>query len=170
MDIKEKYGITDLDYFKSIDDIIKKDIVKSMDKYIQHGNTSTLEHSINVSYLSYKLAKKLNYDFISVARGALLHDFYLYDWHTNKSVQGIFKQHGFVHSKKALTNAQNYFKLNKLEKDIILKHMWPLTITLIPKYKESILVSIVDKGVSSKEFVSYYWNQLKELFSKKSQF
>jgi uncharacterized protein len=34
--------------------------------------------------------------------------------------------------------------LNDIEKDIIEKHMWPLTLKL-PKYKEAFIVSFVDK-------------------------
>lgn len=52
----------------------------------------------------------------------------------------------------AYHNAKKYFDLNEIEKDIILKHMFPLTITL-PRYKETFLVLIVDKIVSSKEFI-----------------
>ena len=55
-----------------------------MDKYIQHGSTTTLDHSIAVSYLAYRLARKLDLDYISVARAGLLHDFYLYDWHDSE--------------------------------------------------------------------------------------
>ena len=39
------------------------------------------------------------------------------------------------------------------EKDIIEKHMWPLTLRQVPKYKESFLVSFVDKYTSSCETV-----------------
>ena len=42
------------------------------------------------------------------------------------------------------------FCLNVIEKDIIEKHMWPLTIRL-PKYKESFIVSFVDKYCSTAE-------------------
>jgi len=40
--------------------------------------------------------------------------------------------------------------LNDTEKDIIEKHMWPLTIRL-PKNKESLVVSLVDKYCSFME-------------------
>lgn len=150
MSIKEKYHIVDEDFYYCIKSILEKDIIKEMDQYMQHGNTTTLKHSIFVSYLSYKIAKKLSWNYWSVARAALLHDFYLYDWH-NQEKKKLFEKHGFTHPMTALKNANHYFELNELEKDIIIKHMWPLTFRHIPRYKESFLVSFVDKYIAIKE-------------------
>jgi len=77
-------------------------------------------------------------------RGGLLHDFFLYDWHVKNQRKGL---HGFTHPRVALENAIEHFDLNDTEKDIIEKHMWPLTIRL-PKTKESLVVSLVDKYCS----------------------
>ena len=44
---------------------------------IEHHGISRWEHLIKISYHSYKIAKKLRMDYVSVAIGALLHDFYL---------------------------------------------------------------------------------------------
>lgn len=163
MTIREKYNITDPEYYNCIKDLIETEVVQKMDKYIQHGNTSTLDHSISVSYLAYRIAKKFDLDYISVARAGLLHDFYLYDWHDIPKEKNLLKKHGFVHPLKAYENASKYFNLNDVEKDIIIKHMWPLTLRSIPKYKESTLVSCVDKIVSSKETVSPYLVELKNM-------
>ena len=73
----------------------------------------------------------------------MLHDYFLYDWHVGKG----HKIHGFTHPKAALINAQEDFNLTKRERDIIVKHMFPLT-PIPPKYKESIIVCLVDKGCS----------------------
>ncbi len=161
MTIREKYHILDYEFYNYIKDIIETDIVQKMDNYIQHGSTTTLTHCLAVSYVSYRIAQKFNLDYISVARAALLHDFFLYDWHNIKKVKKLFEKHGYVHPKIALKNSLKYFELNELEKDIISKHMWPLTITKIPKYKETMLVSMVDKYVSIKEFFSPYFILLK---------
>jgi hypothetical protein len=50
----------------------------------------------------------------------------------------------------ALQNAQARFALEAVEADIILTHMWPIGGPFY-SYKESVLVSIVDKIVSSRE-------------------
>lgn len=143
----------DKEYFECIKDVFSSDSVKMMDTFIQHGHTSTLEHSLNVSYASYKLSKKLGLDYKAAARAGLLHDLFLYDWHKNKEKTKLFEKHGFSHPKKALENASKEFILSDKEKDIIVKHMWPLTLRSVPKYKESFIVSIVDKYKSCSETV-----------------
>lgn len=40
-------------------------------------------------------------------------------------------------------------RLTPIEKDIIMKHMWPLT-AIPPRYPESFLVSFIDKLIASK--------------------
>ena len=45
--------------------------------------------------------------------------------------------------------------LNKKEKDIIIKHMWPLTI-IPPRYIESFIITLVDKYCALKESYNYY--------------
>ena len=118
-----------------------------MHQFIQHGTIDCLEHSISVAFHSYLLAKKLNLDYKSVARGGLLHDFFLYDWHHPRASEGL---HGFTHARKALENAELYFTLSDTEREIILKHMWPLNLTL-PRKKEAFVVIFVDKWISLKE-------------------
>lgn len=128
--------------------IVNHHKMQSTKKLIQHGDVSVFAHSLAVAAYSVKLAKKLGirYDKRSLIRGALLHDFFLYDWHkTNNVGDGL---HGFAHPNTASKNAVKYFKLNKRELDIIRKHMWPLTITKIPKYRESWLVCMADKYCS----------------------
>ena len=49
-----------------------------------------------------------------------------------------------THPKAALRNACMHFTLTDKEKDIILKHMFPLTITP-PSYKETVVIILVDK-------------------------
>ena len=163
MDILEKYNIYDRHFYEIIRDLIDSEVVRKMDNFIQHGSTSTLEHCLNVSYSSYKMALALKLDYVSTARGALLHDLYLYDWHKLPKEKHFFKQHGFVHASLALKNANKYFKLNDVEKDIIEKHMWPLTLRKLPLYRESVLVSVMDKCVSSKETLAPYVHKLTEI-------
>lgn len=140
--VKLKTNYTDdKEYEKCVDDLIYNEIVLSMKNFIQHSDISCFQHSIAVSYNSYLICKLLGFDYRSAARGGLLHDLFLYDWHITKPEEGL---HGFTHPAAALKNADKYFVLNELEKDIIQKHMWPLTIKL-PKYKESFVIVFVDK-------------------------
>jgi len=142
-------------YENCISNLIETEIVQSMDKYIQHGDITCLDHCKNVSLKSYKVCKFLKLDFKSAARGALLHDFFLYDWHIPGSHVGL---HGFRHSKISLSNAKKHFELNEKEKDIILTHMWPLTLRP-PRFKESFVVSMVDKLCSSKEILYHIYKR-----------
>ncbi|OJV66509.1 MAG: hypothetical protein BGO41_03540 [Clostridiales bacterium 38-18] len=120
---------------------------KEMRQFIQHGTIDCLDHSISVAFHSYIIAKKLRLDYQSVARGALLHDFFLYDWHHPRASEGL---HGFTHARKALENAEKYFTLSNTEREIILKHMWPLNPSL-PRKREALVVIFVDKWISLKE-------------------
>ncbi|MCA9765905.1 MAG: HD domain-containing protein, partial [Carnobacterium sp.] len=109
--------------------------------------TTRLEHSISVSYLSYRIAKKYGLDTRSTARAGLLHDLFYYDWRTTKFDEGT---HAYVHPRMACENAKKITELNALECDIIIKHMWLATVAL-PKYKESYIVTFVDKYCAVKE-------------------
>jgi uncharacterized protein len=72
--------------------------------------------------------------------------------------------HGFIHPKLALKNAEENFQLSDLEKDIIVKHMWPLTVKF-PKYKESYVVCLVDKYCSIQEIVNSNLSKFYKMFS-----
>jgi uncharacterized membrane protein/HD superfamily phosphodiesterase len=143
------------EFYEIIKDIYEHEEVLKL-KLHYHHNSSIYEHVMDVSYLSYKACKFLKLDYRSATRGALLHDFFLYDWR-NHDVPDLpeDKYHGIEHPKIALANARKHFILNDIEKDIVIKHMWPLTL-VPPKYKESFVVSFVDKYFASKEFVTKF--------------
>ncbi len=117
-----------------------------MGRYIQHGDTSCLWHSIAVAYYSLLLVKLLHIscDCHSLLFGALFHDYFLYDWHEKDRSHRF---HGFKHPKTALRNAGRIKNMNAVEIDIISKHMFPLT-PVPPVFKESIIVCTVDKFCS----------------------
>ncbi len=127
-------------YMLSVEDLINHPAVQEMRIYPHHGQVSCFDHSFNVSYSSFILSRMLGLDYYSAARGALLHDFFLYDWHKERKSEQL---HGFAHPRIALDNAESMFKLNYIEKDIILKHMFPITWPP-PIYRESWLVSVLD--------------------------
>lgn len=139
-------------YTECIDDLLQSEITGSMNGFIQHGSVTCFEHSLSVSYYSYVLCRLLHLDYRSAARGGLLHDLFLYSWHKSKLIGGM---HSFTHPYTALENANKHFLLNKMEKDIIVKHMWPLTIRL-PRYKEAYVVSFVDKYCAFLEVVKFF--------------
>lgn len=145
----------DIQEFRNIiKDIIENSSVVALKEHLQHMKSSRYEHCYEVAYYTYVLSKKLGLDYISATRGAMLHDFYFYDWR-NKGVKGQKRFHAYRHPRIALNNATENFKLNEVEKDIILKHMWPLTIRL-PRFSESYIVTLVDKYCATKEFFSYF--------------
>ena len=76
----------------------------------QHGSTSVYQHSINVAYLSLWLAGRLplRTDRRALVRGALLHDYFLYDWHKKDDGQ---RWHGFRRGKTAARNAKRDYRL-----------------------------------------------------------
>lgn len=134
-----------------IDDLSQNVAFIDMRKYIQHGRTDCLLHSIAVAYFSCAAAAffNLKLNSRSLVRGALLHDFFLYDWHKPDTAHRL---HGFTHPKTALENALHGWELNDIEKDIIIKHMFPL-VPALPRYRESILVCVVDKICSAAEIL-----------------
>ena len=135
------------EYRAMVADLLADCTVRSMSQYIQHGRTTTYRHSLMVSFLSYKLCRFLRFrrNLRSVARAALLHDFFLYDWHIPSSHSGL---HGYRHPRTALENARRHFPLNELEENIIYSHMWPLTLRQLPLSREAVVVCLVDKYCS----------------------
>ncbi|MBS6833741.1 MAG: HD family phosphohydrolase, partial [Clostridiales bacterium] len=80
-------------------------------------------------------------------------DLFLYDWHQKGSHQGL---HGFTHPAAALRNASQICALTEVEQDIIVKHMWPLTLRKVPKYRKSFVVSSADKICALAEMLQIY--------------
>ena len=148
------------EFIKIIKPIISNYKVLEMKNYKQHGNTDCFEHCLNVAYYSYKIAKKLKLDYVSLTRAAMLHDFFLYDWRSHKTDPGLFNMHAFTHGKIACENASKYFNLSDKEKDIIEKHMWPVTIKP-PKYLESYIITLTDKYSTLVEMKNYITNETK---------
>lgn len=148
--------------FKAIiRDIATNPNVLSLKNRVQHKNKSRYYHCLCVSFYTYAICKKLKLDYVSAARGAMLHDFYYYDWR-DKHVEGQKKFHAFRHPRIALNNAKDVFDLNEIEQDIIVKHMWPLTLKL-PSHRESYIVTLVDKYCASREMIRMLRKKIKFL-------
>lgn len=142
----------DNDFLICISDILENPKVLSMHRYIQHGATSCLQHCLSVSYLTYRFCRKHKLNFKSAARAALLHDLFLYDWHLHAKLTGEHF-HGYTHPALALKNAEAQFNLSPMEKNIILRHMWPLT-PIPPLFAEGFVVVWYDKYCGILEMLS----------------
>ena len=141
----------DKEFQEIVKDIIENKEVQKMKNYIVHGETTCYEHCYAVSYFCYLACKKRKLDYRSAARGAFLHDFYLYDWRIKDS---HIRPHAFTHPMTAYQNAKKQFDLNWMEKDMILTHMFPVTLFTIPLCYEGWILTIVDKSCATVEIVN----------------
>lgn len=139
------------DIYSEFNDVNK---FREMKTITHHGN-NRLSHINRVAKLSLILSKKLGLDYISCTRGAIMHDFFTLDDINKVDIRmwDFLREHPSI----ALNNSMNYFKVNNVEKDIILSHMYPLT-KKKPEYAESKLVCVTDKLVSIYEFFRYQLN------------
>ena len=150
----------DKEYKKIVKDILRNSEFKKM-YYIEHHGISRWEHLLKISYHSYLLAKKMRLDYKSVARGALLHDFYLDGDERTKKRKFLDT---FSHPKKALQTSLDIFDINEMEQNIIVSHMFPIY-PVLPRSKESILVNVVDKFIGTGELIKEYHYILKYRFN-----
>lgn len=141
------------DFQVIVGDMLADPYVQALSAMEQHGKLcSRLDHSIYVSYLSFLVCRRLGLDYVAAARGGLLHDFHFGD--KDEGASRVWK-----HPHAALENAESRYLLTDKERDIIVKHMWPLTRPL-PRCKESFVVSMADKLCALMEF-SYLYKLLR---------
>ena len=134
-------------------DILGSEEFLKLKEFIQHGNVTVYEHCIHVALCAIKINKAIyaKSKERELIRGALLHDYFLYDWHNADAPGNTHpKLHGFYHPGIALRNATRDFVLSEREKDIIKKHMWPLTVNP-PRCREAWIVCLADKYASTLE-------------------
>lgn len=140
-----------------IKELITNPTVLQMKNYRQHYETSCYDHCYVVAYYCFLICKKYHLDYRSATRASMLHDLFLYDWRVRQPGRKGF--HAFTHGKKACENACELFDLNEKEKDMIIKHMWPITIWL-PKSLEGFLLTLVDKYCALSETFDVYQSRL----------
>jgi len=139
-------------FTQELNQLLRDPNVQQMKKYAQHGGTNTLSHSTKVALASFDLAEKLGWKINEeeLARGAILHDYYLYDIRA----EGLSPyRHGTSHPRLAAEKAGRDFELTEKEKNIIRGHMWPLTLLSPPRSREAALVCMADKYVAFREMV-----------------
>jgi uncharacterized protein len=137
-------------------DILRSQNFQSTKGCIQHGDMTVNQHCFNVAKVSIAISEKLHIrcEKEQMIRGALLHDYFLYDWHVGDARKPR-NLHGFYHPGIALQNASRDYDLTPRERDIIEKHMWPLTLTKIPRCREAWIVTSADKWCSFLETIHY---------------
>jgi len=153
----------DLDYKYLVNDIMNNEDFSKLSNIPHHGETR-LDHSIKVSYISYKISKFLKLDYRQTARAGLLHDFYFDRTVHHKRIKEKVKLYTTGHPCDALENANNNFILSDKERDIIKTHMFPLDFR-IPKYLEGWVVNLVDTGISFYEFTKKFSYKLNTAFN-----
>ena len=137
-------------FFKQeLEKVCKNSRMLESGRYMQHGCTSVFRHSVSVAHYSFYLAWKMHIPVNEKAliRGALLHDYFLYDWHEKRKGHHF---HGFTHPGTALKNAEKEYELGDIERNIISRHMFPLTV-VPPMCREAWLVCLADKYCAVKE-------------------
>jgi len=147
-------------YLAAVGDLLRNPAVESMKTYNHHGKIDTHFHSVYVSFTVLKLCEKYhikNRD--EIVRAALLHDFYLYDWHLEKHDE----MHAWYHPKAAVKNFESHFgKPTEMQREMILRHMFPLSVKP-PNSVGGWLLTLADKHCAnedvfgtSKKFVPLY--------------
>lgn len=136
----------DDEYLYIVNEILEEKEFCKLKELVHHG-LNRYDHSLKVSYYSYKISKLLKLNYESAAKAGLLHDFFITS--NDQSAKDRMKSM-FVHPKIAVENSKRHFEINKLEENIIKSHMFPMSL-FVPKYAESWVVSIVDKAISITE-------------------
>ncbi|WP_295087656.1 HD domain-containing protein [Ruminococcus sp.] len=144
--------LTDNSYYECVTDIIDCRQIQSLKSITHHVSTTRFQHCINVSYYSYLVCRIFNLNARSAARAGLMHDLFYYDRkeYNSKKSKGQ-ASHSRKHSLEAYANATKLTTITKLERDMIEKHMWPITRPK-PSYKETYIITIIDKYCAVLEF------------------
>ena len=150
----------DLQYMSIVNNILDNDEFVKI-RQIEHHGISRYDHSLKVSYYSYKIATALHLDYEQTAIGGLLHDFFLSPEDRTQKDRLVSV---FTHPKQAVEMAKSQFDLTTKEIDMIRSHMFPINLS-VPKYAESWIVSMVDKCVATNEFAIKFRFRLKYAYN-----
>lgn len=144
-------SIDDEEFFAFVRGVIDTGRLREAANHVQHGATSTLLHCIAVAYEANALARRFGLSAArqnEVRRAALLHDYYLYDWHDGEKWHRL---HGLRHGRFAAENARaDYPDLTPDEETAIRRHMFPLTL-MPPTSAVGWIVTLADKRCALRE-------------------
>lgn len=131
-------------------DILAHPTFRNLVRNKQHHNSNTYAHLLHVCVLAIKFARAWRWkvDAKVLVRSALLHDYYLYEWHDKPNRK---KRHARRHGVYAADNAERDFGTGPEERKAIVNHMWPINPFRPPQTKEGWLVLFADKAASFRE-------------------
>ncbi|MDO4293390.1 MAG: HD domain-containing protein [Eubacteriales bacterium] len=138
------------EYLGLVRSILANPEFRKLQRYTQHYQTTRFMHSLNVSYISWLIARKFGLDANAAARAGLLHDFCVYDF-KDKLPDGEIQ--AFYHPRVAAWNSAEYFDISEKEYQAILSHMFPLG--PIPRSREAWVISLADKLCAVSEFCCF---------------
>ena len=148
--------------------------ILKMKEIPMHRGSNCYEHAFKVvkraiHHVEISTKKDINLEVVLI--GAILHDYYLYDWRVDKSKR---RKHAHDHELIAAENASRDFAISPEVKIVIETHMWPLNFKKYPKTREAKIVSINDKivalceSLTSKRYKNKhrekYLNRISKLF------
>ena len=140
-------GDIEQEFLALVRDILEDTEFQKLSLYRQHRKTTRLMHSINVSYISWLIARKLGWDAAAAARAGLLHDFFLYAYGEDTPSGKLM---ALDHPRTAAKNSAERFDISEKERKAILSHMFPLG--PVPTSREAWLLTFTDKVCASVEF------------------
>jgi len=150
------------EFYDLVRDIVKNPAFRQMRKYQHHIRSNVYDHSLKVAYFCYCHHKRFGgrISLSEFVRGALLHDYYLYDWHDDWPKHC---RHLFTHSKQALQNAlRDHPALTYTQQDMIRSHMFPITPHTVPKTAAGWWICFYDKiAAISDYFGANKWTEHK---------
>ena len=149
------YGKRFEEYMSTVKDVMSSPSIQRLENYDQHMGTSRLQHSINVSYKSFVLARLLGWDYRAAARAGLMHDMFYYNF---RDAGYTAREHCRIHPQIALRNARCNFSVSERESDIISAHML-LTNWKKPKFKETYLIVAMDNLCALEEVIRGLFNK-----------
>ena len=136
----------------TVADLLGSEQVRRMQQIPHHPGTTCFEHSVFVSYVAFRMARRLKLDYMAAARAGLLHDLYLYDPRDRSAHPG---SQCIDHPRFALRNARALCgELSEKEENIILSHMWPLS-PKMPHCSEAVVVNVADKLCATIEVLQF---------------
>ena len=86
--------LAETEFMNCISDLYFSPEVQGLKEFEQHLVINRLQHVLSVSYLSFRMCRKLGLDWRTASRGAVLHDLFFYDWREN---DWSHRPHGYLH-------------------------------------------------------------------------